>query len=235
MIVCIILMCLGVIALTFFLIEKVKKYSVKAVFIKSVASLLFISLATYCYLSKTLTIMGLCFILALVCGLLGDIFLDLKYVYREDDKPYTYAGFIAFSIGHIFYVTGLYTQYFNNGHVLYIIIPAVLSVLVGIGNVFLGKLIKQDYKDMKFMVGLYSTLLFFMLSSAFSLWMLHGFNSTTLLMIFIGGVLFAISDFILGGTYFGVNRERPIDIISNSVTYYAAQNIIAFSLFFVVI
>ena len=53
-------------------------------------------------------------------------------------------------------------------------------------------------------------------------------------MLFVGGTLFAISDLILCGTYFGVGKERPVDLISNAVTYYAAQFIIAFSLFFII-
>ena len=51
-------------------------------------------------------------------------------------------------------------------------------------------------------------------------------------MLFVGGVLFAVSDLILCGTYLGKGKERPVDLISNAVTYYAAQYIIAFSLFF---
>ena len=234
MVFAIILLVLGGISLALFLCEKVRKYSLKAVFIKAFTSLLFISLAAYCCFVKGFTVMGVCFIIAMVLGLLGDVFLDLKYVYRNDDKPYTYAGFVTFALGHVCYITGLYIQYYIQGHVLHIIIPAILAIIAGIANVLLGKLLKQDYKDMKVIVGVYTSLLFVMLASAFSLWMLNGFKTATLLMVFIGGVLFAISDLILAGTYFAPNRERPIDLISNSVTYYAAQFVIAFSLFFII-
>ena len=61
---------------------------------------------------------------------------------------------------------------------------------------------------------------------------MSGFANTGLLMMFIGGVLFAVSDLILNLTYFAEGHEQPFDLISNSVTYYAAQFIIAFSILF---
>ena len=51
-------------------------------------------------------------------------------------------------------------------------------------------------------------------------------------MMFIGGILFAISDLVLSGTYFGEGKERPIDFILNYITYYGAQFTIAFSIMF---
>ena len=233
MVVVIILLSLGLIFLTLFLIEKVRRYSLKETLLKAITSLFFVSLGLYSFFAKTLSLMGVCFVLALSLGMLGDIFLDLKYVYRNDDKVYTYAGFIAFALGHVLYITGLLSQYYIQGNPLYIILPAVISVVIGTGNMFLGKFVKLDYTGMKAIVAIYCSILMMMLSTAFSMWMLHGFNNTQLLMMFIGGLLFVISDFILSGTYFGKGKERPVDIISNSVTYYFAQFIIAFSLFFI--
>ena len=51
-------------------------------------------------------------------------------------------------------------------------------------------------------------------------------------LLFIGGVFFAISDLILSGTYFGVGKERPIDLTLNYITYYTAQFLIASALVF---
>ena len=61
--------------------------------------------------------------------------------------------------------------------------------------------------------------------------MLHGWHVTTLNLIFIGSILFALSDLVLSGTYFG-GKERPVDIILNYLTYYPAQFLIALSLLF---
>ena len=61
---------------------------------------------------------------------------------------------------------------------------------------------------------------------------MKGFQNTTLLMLFIGGISFALSDLVLSGTYFGKGKDRPIDLILNYIFYYGAQFTIAFSLFF---
>ena len=52
--------------------------------------------------------------------------------------------------------------------------------------------------------------------------MLHNF--------FAGGILFALSDLILSGTFFGEGKERSVDLILNYLTYYGGQFLIAFSL-----
>ena len=46
-------------------------------------------------------------------------------------------------------------------------------------------------------------------------------------------MLFAISDLVLSGTYFGKGKERPIDLLLNYLFYYGAQFVIAWSLLFV--
>ena len=84
-----------------------------------------------------------------------------------------------------------------------------------------------------YLVVIYGFFLFSMTLSALSLSIMMGFNNVTLIMMFAGGLLFTISDLILSGTYFGKGKERPVDIITNSVTYYAAQFVIALALFFI--
>jgi hypothetical protein len=68
-------------------------------------------------------------------------------------------------------------------------------------------------------------------ASGLSLCILYEFKNTFLIVFFVGGVLFAISDGILSRTYFGKNPQT-IELILSSVFYYLAQFIICFSLFF---
>ena len=42
----------------------------------------------------------------------------------------------------------------------------------------------------------------------------------------------AVSDLILSGTYFGVGKERPVDLALNYLSYYPAQFLIASALVF---
>ena len=232
MIVPIILMSIGGLSLTWFLFEKVKAYSIKAVCIKAVTSLLFIALGFYGFYLSRLNYLPLFICFGLICGLAGDIFLDLKYVFKENDFGYTLAGFIAFGVGHIFYITGMFLELYHNQSALYIIIPLCVGLLIGVCTILTEKILKTNYGKLKWPALGYAILLFSMVATAFSIWMMTGFNNKGLMLIFIGGVLFAVSDLILNMTYFAEGHEKPFDIISNSITYYAAQFLIALAILF---
>ena len=225
-------MALGAICVALFLVEKLKGYCVKETLIKAVASLFFIAVAAVGLHYKGLHILPLFVTLGLICGLLGDIWLELKYVFRQEEKLFTYAGFIAFALGHIFYISGMYLEFFKDQNVLFIIIPLVVGVLAGFANLFLSKLMKQDFGEYKAICVVYGSLLFSMLLVTISLNIMCKFESVTMIMMLAGGVLFVLSDLILSGTYFGQGKDKPFDLISNAVTYYMAQFVIAFSLFF---
>lgn len=229
----IIILSVGALMLFWFLYEKIKAYSIKEVCLKATTSVLFIALCVYSMRQRTdLRVFPYFAIMALVCGLLGDVALDLKYVYKEKDFQYTLAGFIAFAAGHILYVTGLFLEFYKGQSVLYIIIPLVIGLLMGPVTLLVGKLSHCEYGEIKPVAFVYAVLLFSTVATGFSMWMMSGFANTGLLMMFIGGVLFAVSDLILNLTYFAEGHEQPFDLISNGVTYYAAQFIIAFSILF---
>lgn len=229
----IILISLGFLAASYFLFEKIKAYSVKAVCIKAVASMLFISLAAYGFYKNGLHIFPLFAIIALALGMLGDVALDLKYVFREKDYEFTMAGFTAFGLGHILYITGMFLEFYHGQNVLYVMIPIILAIMMGPVTMFIGKLSRVKYGRFKWIALVYAMTLFGTTFTAFSLWIMSGFSNNGLMLLFIGGVLFAVSDLILNLTYFGVGHEKPFDIISNTYTYYAAQFIIALSILFI--
>ena len=229
----IILMCAGAVLLFFFLKEKVKAYSVKAVMFKAAASICFVGVAAVSLFVKGYHALSIFVTLGLFFGVLGDIWLDFKYVFKEHDKIFTYAGFISFALGHVCYISGMYLEFFNGQSSLYIVLPLVGGLLISISNLFIAKPMKLDYSGYKVISIIYGFFLFSMTLSALSLSIMMGFNNVTLIMIFVGGLLFTISDLILSGTYFGKGKEIPVDIITNSATYYAAQFVIALALFFI--
>ena len=172
----------------------------------------------------------------LFLGLLGDLFLDLKYVPQEREKGreylWTMLGFIAFGLGHISYVTGMYLEFYYDQSVFYIIIPILLAIIMGPITMLVGKKMKAVYGKFFWIAFFYAMTLFATVFVSFFLWMMTAFTETTLLLFFIGGVLFAASDLILNMTYFTEGHEKPFDLISNSVTYYLAQFLIALSILF---
>ena len=228
----IIILSIGALMLFWFLYEKIKAYSIKEVCLKATTSVLFISLCVYSMSQTGLKTFPYFAVMALVCGLLGDIALDLKYVYKEKDFEYTLAGFIAFGMGHILYVTGMFLEFYNGQSVLYIVIPLIIGVLMGPITMLVGKLSKAEYGKLKPAAFCYAITLFSTVAVSFSMWMMMGFANPGLLMIFIGGILFAVSDLILNLTYFAEGHEKAFDLIANSITYYAAQYVIALSILF---
>ena len=235
MAICIILLVLGAICVALFLLEKVRKYSVKATLIKATASFFFIALAAYSFYKQSEEPFGVFVICGLAMGLLGDIWLDFKYVFKEQERIFTYAGFICFAIGHIFYIGGIMTTLPYPMHWYSYLAPLLFGLLCGVLILVLEKPLKYKYGEYKTICFIYGTLLFTTLGTTLYLVIFHQFAFISYNMLFAGAILFAISDLILCGTYFGENRERPFDIISNGITYYAAQYLIAFSLFFLVI
>ena len=227
----------GAVLLFAYIREKVKVYSLKAVLLKSVVSVLFISVGVYgTWLSAVKGIVSLLcpfVVLGLLFGLLGDVWLDLKYVFPEKDVPFTYAGFYAFGVGHILYIIGMLLSYYPSGKLLSVIIPIFLALVLSVGNALIEKPMKLHYGKFKPIVIAYGITLFAMVLISGSLALNYSWKELPLNLLFIGGVFFAISDLILSGTYFGTGKERPVDLILNYLTYYAAQFLIASSLVFI--
>ena len=216
--------------------EKIRAYSVKALMLKALVSALFVAVGVYGFwLSAAKGVASpLCpfVVLGLLFGLMGDIWLDLKYVFPEKDEPFTYAGFCVFGVGHILFITGMLLCYCPAGRPMTVIAPILLAAALSVGNALLEKPMKLHYGKLKPVVIAYGVILFAMVLVSGSLALSRGWQETPLNLLFAGGVFFAISDLILSGTYFGVGRERPIDLALNYITYYAAQFLIASALVF---
>lgn len=230
--ICIVFIALGVISLVFYLLEKCKNYSLKGVLIKTIVSLFFIATALASAYQNDSHTLNVFVISGLIMGLLGDIWLDLKYIYPKEDKIFTYAGFIVFAIGHILFITGMMLEFIGDGNILYFLIPLGGAIIFSIANLFLSKPMKLDFKDLKWVVSAYALILALNPMAALMLNIMNGWSSTTLIMLFVGGISFAISDLVLSNTYFGEGHEKPIDFILNYIFYYGAQFLIAFSIFF---
>ena len=223
---------IGMILLCVFLKMRVSKGACALVtVIKSTVSIGFMLTAfNAVYNGVNKTALAVC--IGLMFGMLGDIFLDQKYAHPDSAKVYTFAGFIVFAVGHVFYDAFLIKNFYTPGRILYIIIPSIVAVIVAVLNIAGEDLMKLKFGEYKLITAVYGAFLFSFVALSFSMSLLNGFKNTCCVMMFVASIFFAISDFILSGTYFGEGKSRPVDIITNHATYYIAQYLIALGLCF---
>ncbi len=225
-----ILASLGMVALIVFLTQRDANSSLKAVAIKCIVSLFYIltALSAICC-SKIEIKVCLLVIFGLVMGLLGDIWLDLKWIYPESKKYYLNGGFLMFLVGHLFYnYAMLILDGFNMKHLL---ISTASGIVVAVLVFILSKPLGMDMTGYKAITCIYTVFLFMFVSQTNLMNIAGGFNTGTMIL-FISSVCFFGSDLILAGTYFGENKTGKFYIITNHVLYYIAQFGIAISLMF---
>lgn len=226
---------LGMLLLGAFLFFRVKEKRVVAVVLKGLTSLLFIITALVAWLasSNPSNSLGIFVLIGLFFGLLGDVFLDIKFITKKHEFLFTALGFIAFGLGHIAYISGLFINFFDfSKSVLYLIIPIIASLLLMVVTLLMEKFTPIRYKNMKPYVIVYGFILFFVTTIYLSGAIQNGWHVTTLTLMFVGFILFALSDLILNNTYFAPGFTKPVFIISNHILYYFGQFLIAISLFF---
>lgn len=231
----IILLVLGAAMSTIFIVSKVTNYSLKTIVFKTIASLFFVALGivAFCLTSgyfyfKLFTLLGLIF------GMLGDVFLGFKYITTgKIQKIWILAGMFAFAFGHISYATGLLTQFYIPGNVLFIILPFVLPIAIISIYMVVAKKVGINFGKGMLLFGLfYLYCLTTMVSTSLSMVCLHKFSITTLAMFFPAALCFMASDFMLTGNYFKAGERTKTYRALYSVFYYVAQFVIAFSILF---
>lgn len=170
-------------------------------------------------------IVGLCF------GMLGDIWLDLKYAHKEGEKRYLNAGFLSFLIGHLFYSLFMFIYYKPKFGWLAFLGGAVV---VACFTAFTEDILKVKYGESKKITVTYMAVLGGTLSLAGDCMIESGFTYMSIIF-FAGMVFFIASDALLAGIYFGNDekaRTSRLSIVLNHTLYYIGQYLIAASLFF---
>ncbi len=164
----------------------------------------------------------------LIFGLLGDIWLDLKYIYTQDSDFWTFSGFFVFLTGHLFYYAAVILHY---GIVSPLAVVFTVASAVGtvIFLIVLEKPTKMHYGKFKGITMGYGAILVSMFAFCLNTAIFDGHGNAGILLMTIGGGLFIVSDLILCDTYFGPGKPKKIEIITNHVTYYIAQYCIAAS------
>lgn len=232
------LLAFGGISLMIFLLFRTKEGGFLAATLKLVTSFLFVATAvsavvnnygiTGLITTKKLTYFGLV-ILGLVCGLIGDFTLDLKITYKDSNirhsDIYTYIGMAAFGVGHIFYIVAV--SLFFGFSAWTILIAAGVTAAIFCTSLFL---LKMNFGKFLIPSVLYAFLLTMFLACAAAAGILTCCTAAVSMLI-AGAALFLASDLVLSMIYFD-GREARVLIIVNHVLYYAAQFLIALSLYY---
>ena len=222
---------IGMILLGVFLKLRVSGDRKKAVFVKALVSVFFLLTLMTASLAAgdnadwkyTALLAG-----GLVLGLLGDIWLDLKYIYTQDSDFWTFSGFFVFMFGHFFYFAAVILHY-GIVHPLAVIFAVTSAIGTVVVLLVLEKPTKMNYGKFKTITMVYGAILVSMFALCLNTALFDGHGNAGILLMTIGGGLFIVSDLILSGTYFGTGKNRPVDIITNHTTYYLAQYCIAAS------
>ena len=223
----ILLLVLAIATAILFSILRVTHGGMVSLMTKTLASFCFVLLGVVVVFEYPLGKIGMFVILGLVCGMIGDILLDLKSVDHSREDAYLNFGMLAFGIGHIFYV--LFMSFLSGKNVLVeALIAGAFAIVFTLAVVFFSKQL-LGLKLGKFVVqaGSYACILSFAAALAVAL----SFTVSFLWPLAIALVAFWLSDIVLSIMYFGGKSESKFLSILNHVLYYGAQ--IAIALFVV--
>ena len=197
---------------------------------KSLASFSFILLGAVGIMWGGFDTYSLFVMLGLVCGLIGDIVLDNKVVYKEHENIYLNAGMLSFGIGHIFYFVAssfLAAGVGKSGHIL--IIALGISLIATLLIMLSSKPLKLNFGKFFYQTLAYTLILTFM--SAYSIVLACYVPN---LWVFAAGItLILVSDLVLSTQYFGGKQDSKLLTWLNHVPYYLGQIMIAASLFLI--
>ncbi len=224
-----------------FLVVRVKNTDLKAAMLKATSSLFFVIIACVAILIKPENIgYGILFVIGMVFCTVGDIWLDLKYVHKEYDEPYTFAGIGSFMISHIFYLIGILLAYPE--FIPWQVALAIFSALsVSVVERLLSKKTGFEYGKLKGLTFVYSVVI--MLTVTFALNAVNAFGwlpvlggaempqiMPKFLCMNMGTVIFALSDLSLSIAFFRKGGNTKANVIVTHVTYYIAQYLLALSI-----
>lgn len=217
------MMVLGFICQAIFIyVEHEQKY-VLADILKGLASFCFVVIGVMgCKLypeSSKLIMYGLIF------GLIGDVLLNLRFVFKKNGQKAFLLGILAFLIGHILYLIALISKTSSKDLFIPIIIGLVIAIALLI-YIFKTMEVKLPFKIFGvFYLSAVIVMTCLAISSAIN------YQSVKTISYAIGAVLFTISDIVLIFNTFSGTTKFSLRI-TNLTLYYIGQMLIALSLLF---
>ena len=211
----------------YFIRTEYAKKMLKATVLKGMASLFFVLLGGYLYSNHVSTMTRLIFI-GLIFGMLGDIFLNMRNLYKGKTSNKVFAiGILFFLTGHFLYIAALMCA----GKRI-VILSLGLTLIIGVIAIpTLMKRITAPSKGLKIFGYVYLTVVIAMFSFALALFIKAGTMVMTVLFV-IGAGLFVVSDFIM--IYYSFGKKIPPLRAINLLTYYFGQIMIALSIMYMI-
>lgn len=215
-----IILCLIIMSI-FIYFEKNEKY-VLAVVLKGLASTMFVLLGYYCARTTGNTNFHDMVKIGLILGLIADVLLNLRFVFKTKGKIVFLVGILVFLAGHILYLCAL--------------IPTVNNVIIPliIGVVLTAIIIKWIFTKIEAAIAFKIFGIFYIgaivIMNCFAFTNLIQDPSNTRYIVFtIGALSFLISDIVLILNTFGKTSKFSLRITNLSL-YYIGQLLIAYSL-----
>jgi len=203
----------------FIYVEHKEKF-VPAVILKGTASVVFVTIGLIAFITKGAS--NLVFI-GLILGLVGDVFLNLRFVFTKIGSKVFLAGVASFLAGHILYLIAIINK--ATPWIPCLIIGVVVATIVLV-IIFKVLDVKLSYKIFGI---LYLGAVSLMASMAIGNYCVIQSNHN--LIYAIGALMFFVSDIVLIFNSFGKAPKFSLRI-TNLSFYYVGQLLIAFSMFF---
>ncbi len=221
----------GIIFTVIFLFKRKPEVKPQTAMLKSLCSAFFVFtfLAGMLYNKSVSPIFVALMVCGGVFGIFGDIWLDLKYVYKTDSDSFLKAGFISFLIGHIFYSSAFVSVF--NLKFTHLLIALGGGVGVALVTAFSESVLGVYYGKFKKLTVAYMFFLGFTVFLSLACAVSCGFAPFSILLC-LGMVFFIASDAVLSGIYFGEGKCTRFNVVLNHALYYAGQYLLAISLFF---
>ena len=207
---------------SFIAVEHKEKYLLADI-LKGSASLMFV-LIGYDAFTRVNNAFNKQFFVGLLFGMIGDILLNLRFVFKKSGQKIFLVGILAFLIGHIIYLVALILQA-RTPWVWYFAVVGAVAAACLLAYIFKTMDVKPAFKIFGIF---YLGAVFIMTAIAIGI-AIHT-ASTRAIVYAVGAILFTASDVVLiFNTFSGVTKFSLR--ITNLTLYYIGQMMIACSLF----
>lgn len=220
----IVLLCLvGMAVQAFFIAVEHREKYVPAVCLKGTASLIFVVIGAMAAGAAKDASLARLVLIGLVFGAVGDVLLNLRFVFEKLGQKIFLAGIVAFLVGHILYLAALVPKCES------------LAVCVLVGAAAAAAVLAYIFKTMTVKLAFKIFGVFYLgaviIMTAVAIGNLIAVQSAANLIYAVGAVLFTLSDIVLIFNTFGSTTRFSMRVTNLSL-YYLGQLLIAGSLLF---